>query len=82
MRGYILTYSKFYRENICQLWILNRVDLNFCVRSTPCGRRRDNVLAVKSRKLVLLTVNYLGVEWVCALEGRVGAGWGGGGGGG
>ena len=67
--AYVATYSKFYRENICQLGILNRVDLNFCVRSTPCGRRRGNVLAVKSRKLVLLTINYLGVEWVCALGG-------------
>ena len=23
------------KENICQLWVLNTVDLSFCVRSTP-----------------------------------------------
>ena len=23
------------KGNICQLWVLNRRDLNFCVRSTP-----------------------------------------------
>ena len=34
MRGYILTYCRFYKENICQLWGFNREDLNFCVRST------------------------------------------------
>ena len=31
MHGYILTYFRLYRENICQLWVLNRGDLNFCV---------------------------------------------------
>ena len=34
MRGYILTYSRFKRENVCQLWVLDRTDVNFCVRST------------------------------------------------
>ena len=35
MRGYILIII-FYglRENTCQPWFLNRVDLNFCVHST------------------------------------------------
>ena len=27
--------SGFTKEKICQLWVLNRGDLNFCVRSTP-----------------------------------------------
>ena len=39
MRGYILTYCRFQRENVYQLWVLNRGDLNFSVRSTHCGRK-------------------------------------------
>ena len=34
MCGYILTYSRLWRGNICQLWV-KRTDLNFCVCSTP-----------------------------------------------
>ena len=29
---YVLTDSRLKRENICQLLVLNRGDLNFCVR--------------------------------------------------
>ena len=31
MHGYILTYFRLYRENACQLWVLNWGDLNFSV---------------------------------------------------
>ena len=40
MRGYVLAYSRLKRENICQLWLLNRLDLNFCVRRTRLRVRR------------------------------------------
>ena len=38
MYGRILTNSRLQRENFSQLWVLNRGDLNFCVRSTPLRR--------------------------------------------
>ena len=35
MLGYILTYSMLLRENICQLWVFNRGDLNIYVSAVP-----------------------------------------------
>ena len=46
MRGYILTYSRLLRENICQLWVLNRGGFNFCICSSllqVTGGRHDPV---------------------------------------
>ena len=37
MHGYILIYSRFYRGNLWQLWVLKRGDLNFCVCSIPAA---------------------------------------------
>ena len=42
MRGCALTYSRLKMENICQLWVLKRRDLNFCVRSTPLRVPKPN----------------------------------------
>ena len=52
MLGYILTYSKLQMENICQLLVLNRRDLNFCVRSALCHcgyprTRRSNIVMTR-----------------------------------
>ena len=32
-----------FKSRTCQLWLINRADLNFCVVSTPCGCLRTDV---------------------------------------
>ena len=34
VRGYILTYSRIWKEKIWELWVIERVDVNFSVHST------------------------------------------------
>ena len=48
--GYILTYSRLYRENVYfKLCVLIRWDFNFCIRSSPL--QGDSHRPIKSQKV-------------------------------
>ena len=56
-RGYILTYSRFQRENLSQFWVLYRGYLHFWVVSTPLQGLDDEAMYWKRVVRVINTTS-------------------------